>query len=277
MQADGQGEETVETVKLLTVVSSTSLKRGVNERGLRLWVGVEILFCFGCLCFSHIATNAAEPWESALSRMPLAMGVTELNRTNCVDVMLRAFQSNEVVKALIFMPGATDEFYMFKRAKAQLTNASPTLLDAVSALTNQTLIRAAFHSPFLLLHSDEDPLDTLITIEAESAAEKLKRTRFVTHGVYNDRDWDFMQPILRDWLKVDIRPWRYSKASWHFYRHSFAAWNLNGWEALKAVAFAGKTRFTVRRKSVVDFKGIEVEFKPDARVRAVPTLEAFPR
>jgi hypothetical protein len=191
--------------------------------------------------------------------------------------MLKAFQSNEVVKALIFMPGATDEFYMFKRARAQLTNAAPTLLDAVSALTNQTLLRAAFHSPFLLLHSDEDPLDLSIAVESESAAEKLERARFVAHGVYNDRDWDFMQPILRDWLKADIRPWRYSKASWHFYRHSFAAWNLNGWEALEAMAFAGKTRFTVRRKSVVDFKGIEVEFKPDARVRAVPTLEAFPR
>jgi hypothetical protein len=209
--------------------------------------------------------------------MPIESGVHELNRTNCVDVMLKAFQSNDVVKALIFMPGATDEFYMFKRAKAQLTNASPTLLDAVSALTNQTLIRATFRSPFLLLHSDEDPLNLSIAVESESAVAKLKRARFVAHGVYNDRDWDFMQPILRDSLKADIQPWRYSRASWHFYRHSFAAWYLNGWEALEAVAFAGKTQIAVRRKSLVDFKGIEVEFKPDPRVRAVPTLEAFPR
>jgi hypothetical protein len=194
-----------------------------------------------------------------------------------VEVMLKAFQSNDVVKALIFMPGATDEFYMFKRARTRLTNASPTLLDAVSALTNQTFIRATFRAPFLLLHSDEDPLEPLITIEAESAVEKLKRTRFVARGVYNDRDWDFMQPILRDCVKTDIKPWRYSKASWHFYRHSFAAWNLNGWEALEAVALAGKTRFKVCRKSLLDFRGIEVEFKPDARVRSVPTLEAFPR
>jgi len=277
MRAEGRREETVETVKVITVVGFTSLKRGVNERGLRLWMGVEILFCFVCLCYSHIATNAAESWESALSRMPLPTGITELSRTNCVEVMLKAFQSNVVVKALIFMPGATDEFYMFKRAKAQLTNASPTLLDAVSALTNQTLIRATFRPPFLLLHSDEDPLDLAIAVESESAAAKIKRTRFVTHGAYNDRDWDFMQPILRSCLKADIEPWRYSKASWHFYRHSFAVWNLNGWQALEAVALAGKTQITVRRKSVVDFRGIEVEFKPDPRVRTVPTLEAFPR
>ncbi len=209
--------------------------------------------------------------------MPLESGVTELNRTNCVDVMLKAFQSNALVKALIFMPGATDEFYMFKRAKAQLTNGSPTLLDAVSALTNQTLIKATSCSPFLLLHTDEDPLEPLIAIESDSAAEKLKRTQFAVHGIYNDRDWDFLQPILRESLKADIRPWRYSRASWHFYRHSFAEWNLNGWEALEAAAFAGKTSFAVRRKSLMDFRQIEVEFKPDARVRSVPTLQAFPR
>jgi hypothetical protein len=229
------------------------------------------------ICLLHVSLLASESWPSALSRMPIDSGITELSRTNCVEVMLNAFQSNDVVKALIFMPGATDEFYMFKRAKAQLTNAAPTLLGAVSALTNQTLIRATFRAPFLLLHSDEDPLDLSIAGESESAAEKLKRSRFVAHGVYNDRDWDFMQPILRESLKADIQPWRYSRASWHFYRHSFAAWNLNGWQALEAVALAGKTQITVRRKSVVDFRGIEVEFKPDPRVRTVPTLEAFPR
>lgn len=228
-------------------------------------------------CLLQFSLLASDSWESALGRMPLDSGATELTRTNCVDVMLKAFQSNDVVKALIFMPGATDEFYMFKRAKAELTNASPTLLDAVSALTNQTFIRATFQPPFLLLHSDEDPLELSITVESESATEKLKRTRFVAHGVYNDRDWDFIQPILRDCVKADIKPWRYSKASWHFYRHSFAAWNLNGWEALETVALAGKTRFNVCRKSLLDFRGIEVEFKPDTRVRAVPTLEAFPR
>jgi hypothetical protein len=270
-------EETVKTVEVSADCSSTSLKRGVNERYGNLLIAHKRWLCCMCFCFAHFAVCAAESWESALNRMPLEAGVAELSRTNCVDVMLKAFQSNDVVKAMIFMPGATDEFYMFKRAKAQLTNTSPTLLDAVSALTNQTLIRATFQAPFLLLHSDEDPLDLSITVESESAVEKLKRTRFVGRGIYNDRDWDFMQPILRDCLKADIQPWRYSRASWHFYRHSFAAWNLTGWEALEAVAFAGKTRFKVSRKSLLDFRGIEVEFKPDARIRSVPTLGAFPR
>ena len=269
--------DTVRTVEDFILARSTSLKRGVNEReGHHSRLSCSII-CFFFVCLAPSLLLAAELWESALTRMPLENRVTELNRTNCVDVMLKAFQSNEVVRALIFMPGATDEFYMFKRARAQLTNASPTLLDAVSALTNQTLIKATFRSPFLLLHTDEDPLEPLIAIESESAAEKLRQTRFVSHGICNDWDWDFIQPILRESIKVDIRPWRYSRASWHFYRHSFAAWNLSGWEALEAVASAGKTSFTVRRKSLVDFRQIEVDFKPDARVRSVPTLDSFPR
>lgn len=70
------------------------------------------------LCLAPLAVGAAETWQSALSRMPLGTNVTQLNRANCVGIMLRAFQSNTVVKALVFMPGATDEFYFFRRAKA---------------------------------------------------------------------------------------------------------------------------------------------------------------
>jgi len=277
LRATGRGTETVKTVQKPSRTYSTSLKRGVNERegsGLQTSFGI---ICLLLILFAPPVQLAAESWESAFGRMPLEPAVTELSRTNCVDVMLRAFQSNEVVKALIFMPGATDEFYMFKRAKAELTSAAPTLLDAVNALTNQTLLRATFRSPFLLLHSDEDPLELLVVVESQSAADRLRHSHFVSHGIYNDRDWDFMQPILRESTKADVRPWQYSRASWHFYRHSFAAWNLSGWEALDAVAFAGKTSFTIRRKSLLDFRQIEVEFKPDARVRSVPTLQFFPR
>src|SRR6516162_9933531 len=57
------------------------------------------------------SVSAQETWQSALSRMPLETKVGELNRTNCVTLMLGAFQSNAIVKALVFMPGATDELY----------------------------------------------------------------------------------------------------------------------------------------------------------------------
>jgi hypothetical protein len=190
--------------------------------------------------------------------------------------MLRAFQSNSLVKALIFMPGATDEFYMFHRARAELTNESPTLLDAVAALTNQTLIRATFHSPLLLLHSDEDPLEPLSQIEDAGIAAKLKQMSFPSRVFYNDRDWDFLQPVLKKGLHAEVRPWRFSYDSWHFYRHSFAGWNLTDWEALEAVSMAGKTRFTIGRTGGFLLRRPQIIFEGDTRVRATPKIESVP-
>lgn len=209
-----------------------------------------------------------EPWQFALDSMPLGR-VTELNRTNCVKLMLNGFQSNGVVKALIFMPGATDEFYFFRRAHAVLTNSYPSLLDAVTALTNQTLIRATFHPPMLILHTEEDPLDGQAVVKDLPTAERIRQRQFVNHGLYNDRDWDFLLPILRRKLHVSLSPSRYRMASWHFYRHSFAAWGLNGWEALEAVALAGKTKFTVDKKHIT--------FIGDERVLSTPKIDHYPR
>lgn len=198
--------------------------------------------------------------------MPLLPAATDLTRTNCVEVMLRSFRSNEVVKALIFMPGATDEFYMFRRAQAHLKQPSPSLLDAVEALRQQTLIRATFQPPMLLLHTDEDSLDPDITVVDFAASERLKH-RMLPQLFFNDQDWAAVQPSLKWPLKTDVRPWRDSKASWHFYRHSFAGWNLTGWEALQATALAGKSKFTIR--------GHRIVFEPDPRVRAIPHVDAI--
>jgi hypothetical protein len=128
------------------------------------WIGL-LLFC-ATMC----GASAGEPWQEALARMPLAAPTTELNRTNCVPLMLDAFRSNGVVKAIIFMPGATDELYFFRRARATLTNANPSLLDAVTALTNQTHIEATFRPPLLLLHTTEDSMDVIAVIKNESTA-----------------------------------------------------------------------------------------------------------
>jgi hypothetical protein len=226
------------------------------------------LLCLS-VCLLQFALSAAETWPAALSRMPLGTNVTQLNRTNCVGLLLRAFQSNDVVKALIFMPGATDELYFFRRAQANLTNNPASLLDAVSALTNQTLIRATFRPPLLLLHTGEDLLDPVFKIEHQPTADKLVQARFAAHGVYDDRDWDFMRKALKSSLHIDLLPWPRRHDSWHFYRHSFAEWNLTGWEALQATALAGETAVTIRRKQVV--------FEFDARPHVAPKLEAFPR
>ena len=222
-----------------------------------------ILFLF---CAGQLAAFGRDTWQSALSRMPLNVPMRQLTRTNCVQIMLDSFHSNNVVKGIVFMPGATDEFYMFHRAKATLTNAAPTLLDAVIALTNQTFIRATFRPPLLLLHTVEDPTDPLVVIRHLPTGYQLEGKHFVRHADYYDKDWDYLLPILKKSLSLSFSPRLYSMDSWHFYRHSFAGWNLNGWETLQAVALAGKTKFTINRKSVA--------FEGDERIMApVPALD----
>jgi hypothetical protein len=207
---------------------------------------------------------ASESWEAVVSRMPLVRQVTDLNRTNCIPLMLQSFESNQIVKALIFLPGATDEFHFFQRARASLTNRPVSLLDAVRALTNQTLIRATFRSPFLLLHTDEDPIEPLFHIEHRETAVKIRQRAFLPYAFFKDRDWDFVLPLLERQLKTKFIPIRNSSGSWHFYRHSLAAWNLTGWEVLEAISLAGKTTVTVQKRRIV--------FQGDTRTRSRPKL-----
>jgi hypothetical protein len=221
--------------------------------------------------------RAEEPWQAALKQMPLGTNVTWLDRTNCVELMLRAFQSNNVVKALILMPGASDEFFMYHRARAQLTNSSPTLLDAVSALTNQTHVRFVFQSPFLLMYSDEDPLDIIIDVEYQPLVDRLKQTPFEPHICYLDQDWDSIQPVLKRKLKVDMQPWKGTYNACHLYRHSIAAWNLNCWEALQALAYADKATITVRRRMNIVVPLKEIILTPDKRMHIPPKLDGFLR
>ena len=203
-------------------------------------------------------------WQEALARMPLAASASELNRGNCVTVMLHSFQPDETVKALCFLPGATDEFYFFRRARARLTNASPTLLDAVVALTNQTYIRATFRPPLLLLHTAEDPTTPIIKVEHEPTAERLKKRRFLKQFLWNDRDWNFVQPLLSFELDTRILPGPKAHESNHFFRHSVAAHGLNTWEGLEAISLVNKTQIAIQKKKLF--------FDLDDRVLATPPV-----
>jgi len=205
----------------------------------------------------------AQPtWQEEFAKMPLTERVDELERHNVVRIMLNSFQSNAAVQALIFMPGATDEFYFFHRAQAHLTNAAPTLLDAVIALTNQTYVRATLSPPFLLLHSREDPLDPIIVIEDQRTADRIKRRHFEKRAIFNDNDWDYVAPILAFDIDTHLTPHKGSHESYHFFRHSLAEFNLNGWDALRAVALANKTKFTVKKRWVA--------FEGDDRTMGLP-------
>ena len=215
-----------------------------------------------------VAVAAAETWPSTLSRMPLGAGVRSLNRTNCAPLLLGGFQSNATIKALIFMPGATDELFFFRRVQANLTNADPSLFDALVALTNQSPLRVTFQPPFLLVHSEEDVLELAVTIQHPRTVEKLKAGKPIPHVLTLDRDWNQLLALIKKSISATLLPYRGTRESWHFYRHTFAGWNLTPWETLEAAALAGKTQFTVRRGTVL--------FEVDPRIGAIPHLEKFP-
>jgi len=66
---------------------------------------MRLLFCL-LLCRSPIFTVlAADDWQSALRQMPLSTNVTQLNRENCVKLMLNSFQSNANGEGLDFHAG----------------------------------------------------------------------------------------------------------------------------------------------------------------------------
>ena len=215
-----------------------------------------------------VAGDAAETWPSALRRMPLGAAVGSLNQTNCALLLLGGFQSNATVKALIFMPGATDELFFFRRVQANLTNANPTLFDALVALTNQSPLRVTFHPPFLLVYSEEDVLELAVTIQHPRTVDKLKAGKPIPHVLTLDRDWNQLLALIKKPISATLWPYRGTRESWHFYRHTFAGWNLTPWEVLEAAALAGKTQFTVRRGTVV--------FEIDPRNGTIPQLEKFP-
>ena len=113
---------------------------------------------------------AAEPWQDALAAMPLVTNTTLLSRTNSVAIILGSFQSNSVIKGVILMPGATDELYFFRRVNVPFAVASPTLLDCLTALTNQTHILATIVPPaadlraVLLLMLSTPPLMVVVPV-----------------------------------------------------------------------------------------------------------------
>ena len=206
-------------------------------------------------------------WPAELAAMPLGTNVSVLNQTNCAESLLSRFQSNSAVKALIFMPGATDELYFFRRVQISLANTNPTMLDAVVALTNQSPLSITNRGGFLLIYSSEDVLDLDIKIQHENTAEKLRAGKRLPHLLFMDRDWTQFLAATQKQISTRLWPFPLTKESWHFY-HTFKSWNLTPWETLQAAAYSGKTKFTVVRG--------QVNFELDERVNQIPKLDRFP-
>jgi hypothetical protein len=217
------------------------------------------------LCISAFAD---ENWQQALSRMPLGTSTKELGRTNAIPLILNAFQSNSVVKALIFMPGAADEFVFLRRSHATLTNANPSLMDAITALTNQTYIRAEFRSPFLLLYTTQDQLEPITIVKSKSTSKKLRARLVSDLIVLCDSNWDYSRRAVAKKVSVTVLPFADASSSWHFWPNNFAACGVTQWELLEALALSGKTTFTLH--------WLTVRYALDLRSGPVQNLKSFP-
>jgi hypothetical protein len=217
---------------------------------------------------ASLSARADETWQDAFSRMPLGAQATQLTRTNAIPLMLNAFQSNSVAKALIFMPGAADEFVFYRRAHATFTNADPSLADAIIALTNQTDIHAIFRSPFLLLYTSEDLLNPIITVKSKSTLAKLQKCIVPDRIVLVDCNWDFVRPKLQNKLSVGIRPYPNAPSSWHIWPSNFAACGATQWELVQAIALSSKTMLTLH--------WLTADYALDDRSGPVQNLDSFP-
>ena len=215
--------------------------------------GLACLFCL----MAALTGRAADDWQTAFARMPLKGNVNELNTSNYAGALLGAFASNGAVKALILMPGAVDTFFWHRETRVILTNTTPSLLDAVVALTNQTRIRATYEPPFLLLRFDWDPVQPLCEVKDGAAIENLRQRLIAYSAVFADKDWDFTLAGLKKAAGMTILPKVHSRYSYHFYRSTFAATDLSAWEAVEAISLSTRTKISVEKRRII--------FKEDAR------------
>ena len=205
------------------------------------------LFVLGAATWSAQVCTA-EPWHEPLRRMPL-IPETVLNRDNCIPVLLGAFRSNHIVKALVFLPGVSDDFYLINREGPKLNIKATNLLEAITAITNATAVRITFSPPFLLLHLERDQTQPSLTIQP--AADALKRQTHIPRASWVDMHWERVQPILEGALRVKILPAAKSEDAWHFARHNLAAWNLTDWELLSALSLTGRTKVSIERRRIM--------------------------
>ena len=183
---------------------------------------------------------------------------TVLNRDNCLPLLLLAFRSNEVVKALVFLPAVSDDFYLLSRNRPKLNLRAENLMSAITALTKATSVRATFRPPFLLLHLERESLEPVLRIVNRPHAERLKQEHHFSDVNWVDAHWERVQPWLENALSTEVLPAARSGQAWHFARHNLAGWDLSDWEVLSALSLTGHTTIAVKRSSLVFSLGQEM-------------------
>jgi len=206
----------------------------------------------GCLAWfaghAIAADNSRAVWADALAGMPLPAPAPVLNRDNAVCVILESFRSNDLVKAIVVLPGVADDFYLIHRDQPKLNLRAENVLTAIRALTNATALRATFRVPLLLLHTAEDQLEARVMLDPPRPGfdlDPLQSAHHFSRVHFCDVSWDAAQPFLQSGWGRPVRPAVGSAESAHFERPSLAGWNLTDAEALRAFCLATKTAVSV--------------------------------
>ena len=204
-------------------------------------------------CAANNLLSGAEvrSWQTALAGMPLPAPAPLLNRDNAVCLLLDAFRSNDLVRALIVLPGVSDDFYLINRDRPKLNLRATNLLEAVNGLTNATAVQVTFKAPFLLLHLAADRIEPRFVIRDQATVGRLRSERHLAHPLYCDTHWERLQPELGKALGRLIWPQALSADAWHFDRHNFAGWGATDWELLVAISLASGTTFCVQTQAII--------------------------
>jgi len=201
------------------------------------------------ICVVH-GVSCGQTWSEALRTMPVPVSALPIERSNCISVCLTNFQSNAVVKALIFLPGISDDLYLINRDKPPLGITATNVFEALTRLTSVTRWALTFNAPFLLVHLARDVQTPAILARDSRTRLLLQEHRSFPYLVCTDMRWDSLQPILQNGLKRGIRPEPRSEDAWHFARHNFAAWGLTDWELLSAISITARTKVVIEKKRI---------------------------
>jgi hypothetical protein len=196
-----------------------------------------------------VVSARAQDWREALAKTPFSKSSFQAYRTEPVELILKSFKPAGEMRGVILMPSAADQLYFFDWGKIEL-GASPSLLDALNALTNKTQALYSFVSPFLLIHMPRDTTSDPLTM-ADDAPQKISKRKKKGRVQVLDRPYNRVLPALKDLTGLNYVPDQRDPASWHYYRLSFVGHDLTAPELLRAIAYGTKTSVRVEKKRVV--------------------------
>src|SRR5687768_11877273 len=93
-----------------------------------------------------VPLQSAEPWQEALSRMPVRTASVKAHLTAPIQLIFQNFRARDELRGVILMPAASDQLYFFDHGRLFLPE-NPSLADVLKTLTNNAGIQVSFVAP----------------------------------------------------------------------------------------------------------------------------------